>query len=159
MKLEPVYLLAPRPRPTMPSRRAFLWMGLAFAGGSVLGTACGYSMRSAVAAERPVSATAGAEPEVTGDSTLDELHRLAVAAPIEELMDRAVGFVGNATQDYPGDPVLWRGMGRIAEQLVRDPKAPSRRALGRVVAQAIESARAGEGAGYVDWVPSLRALK
>ena len=39
-----VYVLAPRPRPSMPTRRAFLLIGGAFVAGSVAGGACGYTI-------------------------------------------------------------------------------------------------------------------
>lgn len=155
MKLEPVYLLAPLPQPAMMrSRRAFLGMGAMFVGGCALGSACGYSMgRAAAAPAEPVD-----ELAPSGDPDLDELRRLAVKAPIEELMGRAEAFSLEVDRTYRQDVVAWKGIGRIADHLVAE-SARDRRALAKWIAQVIENAVPDRHAEYERWIPLLRGIK
>ncbi len=100
MKLNPVYLLAPKPKPqSIPSRRAFLIAGGTFLAGVGLGGACGY------AAGARGSADVGDELKPTGDANLDRLRWLAVGATIEELIENRLGFLNVLT-------LKWRSSGR-----------------------------------------------
>jgi hypothetical protein len=108
MRIEPVYLVYPPARaPQPPTRRAFLLAGAAFAGGTLVGGACGYTVGARLAA--PV-----AEPEKL-DVRLKELRRLAVDAPVEELVGKWGEWFSWFNFDYPDDVVLWRGLDRLAE--------------------------------------------
>jgi hypothetical protein len=106
MKLEPVYLVGPKKKqPSMPSRRAFL----------MAGGACGYALGSA-------RAEAASDPLAsTGDAQLDELRRLAVKAPLKELLERAFDFLTERASNYHKDEVLWIGVGSIARAVVVRP--------------------------------------
>lgn len=131
MKLEPVYLVAPRPKPpSMPTRRAFLFMGFAFAGGSVVGGACGYSIGAAIAKSGDLSPTGNAE--------LDELRRLAVKAPLAELVENRLYFMMVFDRKYSSDEVLWRGVERLANAIAADPAFPDRRRMAKVMTLTIE---------------------
>lgn len=133
MRLEPVYLVAPRQTPpTMPSRRAFLLAGGAFVVGSAMGGACGYSLG--------VGSGGEVAPESSGDATLDELRRLAVKAPIEELVQQRMFFANTLVDHYRNDGILWDGTVRLAEALLRDPKFQDRRVFSRFLMQLIDNA-------------------
>lgn len=143
MRLDPVYLVAPEPKPPrIPTRRAFLFVGAAFAAGTALGGACGYAAGS-VADARP----AGGEPDgheadpalppPSGDTELDELRRLATVAPIEELIARWQPFLGLLGDTYPDDATLWRGAQRIGEHVLSTPSLDRRRTIALWLAQVI----------------------
>src|SRR5262245_35073736 len=118
MKLEPVFLVAPKVSAgSVPTRRAFIFAGAAFLGGAVFGTACGYSL-GAAAGPTP-SPSEPAAPASTGDAKLDELRRLAVTAPIEELVAEHLDFVWWRERHYPNDAVLWQGVSRLAREVLR----------------------------------------
>ncbi|HEB52202.1 MAG TPA: hypothetical protein ENI87_02985 [bacterium] len=129
MRLEPVYLVAPKPKPpSVPTRRAFLLAGGTLFVGLGLGGACGYAAGSGVLSEL----------EPTGNAELDELRRLAVRAPIEELMDQAMLFLDLLRNNYPEDPFLWQGAKRIGEELLDNPAAANRRAKALWLRQLID---------------------
>jgi len=133
MRLEPVLLVAPRAKPQpMTSRRAFLVAGGMFTAGTVLGGACGYTIGVAVGGAGgggAAAAGAGEDELKTGDAELDELRRLAVKAPIEELVRLGVAFCRKRDISYPSDAILWRGIDRLARHLVQDPSAVDRSLL------------------------------
>lgn len=159
MRLDPVFLVAPLPKPpSMSSRRAFLGMGLAFVCGGAIGSACGYSMGRASAQD---ASAARVEEELapSGDADLDELRRLAVKAPIEELMGQAKMFLFAVGQDYRSDEVAWRGVGRLAEHLARNVDAGDRLALARFAGQTIRMGEPAVAARYSKWLPELQAIK
>jgi hypothetical protein len=136
MKLDPVMLVAPtRDRASMPTRRAFLIAGGTFVLGSGFGGACGFAMGRGSVAAAPAE-----ELAPSGDVELDELRRLAVKAPIEELIERRMVFVELLRRSYRRDLVLWRGMKRLVDALLGDPRFPDRRIFSRVLAQVIEQA-------------------
>jgi hypothetical protein len=134
MKLEPVFLVAPKPKPpSMPTRRAFLLAGATFTLGAVTGGACGYSIGAAAAVP-----PAAEEIPPSGDVELDELRRLAVKAPIEELVERRLTFTNSVFKDYPTDELLWRGVGRLCDAVLAGHAMADRRLFARFLAQMIQ---------------------
>lgn len=163
MRLDAVYVLAPKPKPpSMPTRRAFLMAGVAFIAGTSLGGACGYAMGSQQAGgvvagpeEKPKD-----EPLVSsGNAELDELRRLAVKAPIEELMGRAEWFFERLHEDYARDDMLWTGVGRICEAITQGFEMANRRVFARLLAQFIEKGHPEVAAPFMHHVQNLRAIK
>lgn len=126
MRIEPVFLVAPRPDPTrVPTRRAFLFAGGAFAFGSVIGGACGYSIGaakgSAVEATGEKASEQEGELEKSGDARLDALRRLAVKAPVEDLVKNWNEWSTDFYFDYPEDAVLWKGADRLVDWALTHP--------------------------------------
>lgn len=108
MRIEPVYLVSPPARASQPpTRRAFLLAGAAFAGGTLVGGACGYTVG--------VQLAAPAEPTKPLDVRLQKLRRLATDAPIDELVANSSDWFTWFESAYPDDEVLWKGVDRIAE--------------------------------------------
>lgn len=158
MKLAPVFLVAPKP-PTgsVPTRRAFLFAGAAFLGGAVLGTACGYSLGAA--ANTPSAPAEPPEPPSTGNRELDELRRLAIKAPIDELVGQQKMFLLMVTQTYRRDHVLWQGVARLAEELLTNASIPERRLVAHWLAQVIEQGDADFTASLRSRAPELRKVR
>ncbi|MGE3351896.1 MAG: hypothetical protein AB7O84_09155 [Planctomycetota bacterium] len=140
----------------MASRRAFFGMGIAFVVGSAIGSACGYSVGSRAAAT--AAGRDGDEDPLTptGDADLDELHRLAVVAPIEELMGAAQTYLMLMSRTYRSDRVLWRGFERIARELV-DVTVEADRPLCVFAAQVVEQGETPLRDPYLHWGPKLRS--
>ena len=169
MKIDPIYLLAPKRVPSMPTRRAFLIAGGTFVLGTSLGGACGYAMgveavdASGKAGEggvAPVPAPAGEEElKPSGDVELDELRRLAVKAPIAELLERQFMFVNAVSKVYQRDVVLWRGVDRLADALIVTVNVKDRRVSARFLAQVIEKADSQFSQPLAKKVLELRAIK
>lgn len=135
MKLDPVFLVAPQPNPpTMPTRRAFLIAGSTFTLGTAVGGACGYS----IAAKPDPVAAGDVALEPTNDVELDELRRLAVKAPIAELIEKRLVFLNSLTKSYPKDEVLWKGASRLADAVLGNRPISDRRLFSRFLAQVIE---------------------
>lgn len=138
MRLDPVLLAAPNAPPAlMPTRRAFVLGGAMFATGLSLGGACGYAIGS-----RRAEPAAEVE-ESSGDADLDELRRLAVKAPIEELVKHDLLFMTMTTRTYRRDKTLWRGMARIADQILADSSYVNRRAVAGALLQCFQRADPG----------------
>ena len=121
-------------RPAAP----FGLMGAMFATGLSLGGACGYAFGSRRA---DVPAPVSDDFEKSGDADLDELRRLAVKAPIEELVKHDAMFVTLVSRTYRKDSYLWRGMRRLADHVLENRAYPNRRMMAGVLVQAF---RAGE---------------
>ncbi len=160
MKIEPIYLLAPEAKPkvrSMTSRRAFLLAGSMFAAGTLVGGACGYTL-GAAKTEDSAGAAPGVVPEPkkkkpdevvlepSGDATLDELRRLAVKAPIEELVAQSSLFLGLRSRDYRDDQTLWQGLNRLANEVIDNPNHRLSRSTVVVLRNQIEGQ---------DWPPEL----
>ena len=159
MKLDPVFLVAPVPsHATMPSRRAFLIAGCTFTLGTAIGGACGYSLgaRSTTSAS---DGTSGEDLKPTGDADLDELRRLAVKAPIEELLQHRMTFVGCLVAEYPDDAFLWRGADRLCEAVVDGVRIEQRQVFALVLKETIEGSKSQHAAPLQKWVPELRLVK
>lgn len=121
----------------MPTRRAFVLGGAMFATGLSMGGACGYAIGS-----RRAEPAAEVE-ESSGDADLDELRRLAVKAPIEELVKHDLLFITMTTRTYRRDQVLWRGMVRLADRVLADASYPNRRSVARVLVQCFQRVEPG----------------
>ena len=162
MRLEPVYLVAPKPKPpSMPHRRAFLIAGGTFLAGIGLGGACGY----AVGASHSEAPGGDEEPDLqellqpSGDSDLDELRRLAVKAPIEELMAKRMDFLQHLYLTYPRDKVAWSGVARIAQATIDGYEIDNRRMFAVWLAQVIEKSHLDVQPPLLPLSPQLRRLK
>jgi hypothetical protein len=159
MRLEPVYLVAPKPKqPSIPTRRAFLFAGIAFATGSTVGTACGYTLGRA-SVNAAVLGAGGVElPPSSGDADLDELRRLAIAAPIEELIDKRLNFLASRNRQYPKDVYLWFGIKRLCDAIAAVPDTPERRLLARLLLDLVENKNPPSSISFRDNLPTLRLL-
>lgn len=138
MRLDPVFVVAPQPAPpSMPTRRAFLLAGATFTLGAAVGGVGGYAIGSARAS---TVHAAGADLAPTGDHELDELRRLAISAPIEELIEKRLVFLRSLGMSYPRDESLWQGVVRLADALRTDPSFPDREVTARLIARTIDGA-------------------
>lgn len=90
---------------------------------------------------------------------LDEVHRLATSAPIDELIHRRLDYVNRVLETYPRDAIAWQGVGRLADATLATPDIPNRRVFARWLAQVIANADPGLTRTFVDRVPALRALE
>lgn len=139
----------------MPTRRAFVLGGAMFATGLSLGGACGYAIGS-----RRVEGGSGDEVEVSsGDADLDELRRLAVKAPIEELVKHRLVFVNATFADYPKDATLWKGIGRLAEFVLSDSAMDDKRKFAIALAGVIEQADIAVSRDLRQLAPKLRRVR
>ncbi|MCA8978066.1 MAG: hypothetical protein KDC98_25290 [Planctomycetes bacterium] len=161
MRLDPVYVLAPKktPRPAS-TRRMFLLTGGAFVAGAAVGGACGYSM--GVAASQPQEAprqpeeNATPEYEKSGNHELDELRRLAVKAPLDELFDKSVMFLTMQMSDYKTDPVLWYGVDRMSKEIIDNPDRKVDYMVIAVVIENIKFLEPPEKLGLRTMIPKLK---
>ncbi len=154
MEQEPT---VPAPVPTsstVPTRRVFPRAGVTFVAGTAAGGWSGYAVG---AATTPVAADVALEP--TGDEDLDELRRLAVKAPIEELIERRLVFLVCMTQDYGGDQTLWPGFDRLVDVALHGPEVPDRRLFARLLAQMIELGDPDFRTPRLPLAPLLRKVK
>lgn len=150
MKLQPVFLAAQRSAPVpLTSRRAFLLAGCWFTGGVLVGGACGFTLGSAAAQ---------GDLAPTGDSDLDELRRLAVQAPLEQLMEHHLVFLDAKSRDYSSDPVLWKGVIRIADAVLVDETIENRRAVVGFLLQTLENGNPPSDIGAESRIQQLRKL-
>ena len=157
MKLDPV-LLAPQKLPaSMPTRRAFLGMGLAFTAGGAIGAACGYSM-GASAVPQPSGPPPEEELKPSGDADLDELRRLAVKAPIEELVEKNLLFFVMLDRTYRTDPVLWKGVARLCSEVLSNEHVKDRRIIAKQLVVGIEKIGAPPELHLDQHLPALRVL-
>lgn len=140
----------------MSSRRAFLLAGATFVAGSALGGACGYSLAASAGKEAGGGDT---DLATSGDAELDELRRLAVKAPIEELVQRRLVFINMLTKVYPKDATSWRGIGRLADEVLSSRPFDDRRTFARWLAQVIEGAHPAMTSELRSYIPLLRSQK
>ena len=163
MRLEPVFLVAPRPKPpSIPTRRAFLMAGCAFAAGSIVGGACGYTIGAMGRGSDVGSASAGpAEIELkpTGDADLDELQRLAVKAPIDELWEKANLFLGTRSFSYRDDAILYRGVERLALEVLGNSSRKTDPVVVSAIISAIEKGLPPAELNLSVLVPKLQAKR
>ncbi len=133
MKLEPVYVLAPRPAaPAMPTRRAFLFAGAAFLGGAAAGSAGGWWFGT-----RSVPEGTGAEAAPSADENIIWLHGLCHdASPIDELVRRRVSLYF-AVARSGSDPILWHGFERLCREVQDNPLLDKRRQIADELSQTL----------------------
>jgi hypothetical protein len=125
MKIDPVYLLAPLPKPsTIPTRRAFLLAAGGLVVGAIGGGACGYSMglaaqpvANASTEPKPAAPVAEEELKTSGDAELDYWRKVALKAPLDELFEKAPMFLHVRGRDYPQDAHLWKGVERLVVEI------------------------------------------
>jgi len=158
MRLEPIFLLAPKPKPaSVPTRRAFLIAGGTFFAGIGLGGACGYAAGSRVGGD---SADASKELfEPSGDSQLDELRRIAVAAPLEELIEKRGAILHFIVVDYPRDKHLWVGIERLVKATLHGQSINERRSLALWLAKLIEGGNPELTTPLANYLTDLRAVR
>jgi hypothetical protein len=135
MRLEPVFLVAPRDRAAAVTRRSFLFAGATFACGASLGGVCTALAARAVAL--PDDALAP-----TGDAELDQLRRLALEGSDDQIVQRRLLLVASTFSHYGRDPVLWHGIGRLCDLVVADAAFPDRARFARALVGVIERADA-----------------
>ncbi|MFN3242118.1 MAG: hypothetical protein ACE37K_11445 [Planctomycetota bacterium] len=158
MRIEPVYLVAPKPeQKNVPTRRAFLIAGGTFLAGLGLGGACGFAAGSRGSGKGEGAVEERLEP--TGNAELDELRRLAVEAPVEELMEKATAFLDLLAQKYDSDKIGWRGADRIADQLLNGPARSDGRLLARWLMQVIERRDSKEAQARLRLLPRLAKVR
>jgi hypothetical protein len=87
---------------------------------------------------------------------LDELRRLAISAPITELMDRHMVYLDRMTATYPRDEILWSGAKRICDEVLNNSNLDSRRSIAGWLATVIER---GDLNMTADLRPSIARLK
>lgn len=159
MRLDGAVFVRPAPKvPSMPTRRAFVIAGCTFAAGIAVGGACGYSAGVAVGAGSGRDPASDEIPK-SGDAELDELRRLAVKAPIDELMGHSSLFIELATRRYDRDEVLWKGVERVCDALLAGHQVTNSRVFPRVVAQAIEKSGSKFASRLLLKAERLRQLK
>jgi hypothetical protein len=175
MKVDAIYLLAPKPKPPSgPTRRAFLIAGGTLVVGALAGGSCGYSMGLAARpSDKPEPKGDKPEPKAqdatapkveeelkpSGDAELDYWRQVAVKAPLDELFEKGVMFLGVRVRDYPKDQILWRGV----ERMVRELDANASRAVDETVlmllpAQIEGQARPAEPS-LREFAPALRSRR
>lgn len=167
MRLEPVFVVAPKATsPSMSTRRAFLLASGTFAAGATLGGACGYAMGSqapadggAGAASPSADPAADESPKPSGDVELDELRRLAVKAPIEELVKQRPIFLTYFGRRYRKDEILWRGVDRLCQEVLKRPDYPNRLLAANGLVQVVEQGEPGLKELVGDKVQALRSIK
>jgi len=133
MRLEPVQLVASQSAPSQKaSRRAFLIAGGTFFAGLGLGSALA-----------PAALAAGAgsadAPLAEHDALLAELRDLATDRPLGELIASRRTLLHFVRADYRGDPVLLRGVERLARACLTMPDFPERFFSSRMIASAIDA--------------------
>jgi hypothetical protein len=159
MRIDAVYVLGPEPQPpSKPNRRAFLLAATAFIGGIGLGGACGYTL-GASTSRASTGIDASSVLPSSGDALLDDLRRLAVKAPIEELVQRRVDFVSLVGETYRRDEVLWQGVRRLVDHVVSNPEMDRRRIAARALVQLIEAAEAPFQAHLAPRLDELRTIR
>lgn len=168
VKLEPVYLVAPRESATRhPTRRVFLACGITAVGSVMLGGAGGYLVSRAAQLHRRDAVHPDLDPYdgssgEANDETAGWLRRVADGAtPTAELMGVADRFLVLVASRESIDPVMWFGVERIVVALIEAgaalsqiPPAADPRTIARLAAQIIR-ARAAPDSHLRSFVPRL----
>lgn len=95
-------------------------------------------------------------PIAPPDADLAELRRLAVDAPLGELLQHRLLFMFRLGNEYHMDPVLWSGVERLCDAVLAGEPIADRRLFARLLAQTIEKAQAPGAAALRSRVPELR---
>jgi len=151
---EPTDIDVIAPASSVPTRRAFVIAGATFVMGAALGGTSGYSL----AARGNVPPT-GPDETHCGDEELEELRRLAVKAPMEELIERRLNFTYSTFHDYPKDPVLWQGIERLCDATLGGAPMPDRRVFALALAGVIEKGDPALTQGLISRVEELKRVK
>jgi hypothetical protein len=119
VKLEPIFL-APRPIPkSMPTRRAWLLAGCAFAAGAVTGSAC----------QSWFGAPSAGTPPAPLDPTHAWLRRICDdATPIEELLKHRLLLYLHIAK-WRDDAMLWHGIDRLENTILSRIELADRRRM------------------------------
>lgn len=158
MRLDPVLLAAPNAPPALiPTRRAFVLGGAMFATGLSLGGACGYAIGSRRADEPGEQKEE--EQASSGDADLDELRRLAVKAPIEELVKHRATFLMYISRTYRRDSILWRGVDRLVDEVLNNDRFPERAMAAQTLAQVIDLSDPGVAESLRKRITQLRKIR
>lgn len=150
MEVEPVYVVVADASTNAPSRRSFLAAGLAFACGGALGSTSGF-----VAAQW---SSAGAKSGAR-DEELERLRRLAVLAPVDELLDEGWTFLARLGCDYREDPDLWRGFERLAARITEPGADPRYRELAMFAREVLSRSSASADATRARWASLLEEVR
>jgi hypothetical protein len=146
MKLEPVFLVSRRSR-LVSARCAWLLIGVAFACGTVLGTAG--------------TRVFGRSASTSAHSTfprIEELRQLAVTAPISDLLDKQMEFLLMVARTYRRDEVLWHGVARLSHELLANDQIPDRRLIAHLLAQIIEDGEPDLAGSLLPHAAALRRI-
>ncbi len=150
MEVDPVYVVVADTSAKVPSRRSFLAAGFAFACGGVLGSTSGFVTAKWASA----NAAAGVR-----DAELERLRRLAVLAPVEELVEGGWTYLVRLADDYREDPELWFGLERLAARIT-EPGADARcRGLAMLAREVLAKSTAVAGASSARWAPLLEEVR
>lgn len=122
MRLEPVFLVAPRPQPpSMPTRRAILLASGTFLGGAVL----------AFAAQSLTGHRSRTDPPAADDATAVWLRRVCHdGTPIEQLIACRGALLYHIRAGTADDRLL-HGLKRLAVFAIDSPKTPQRQQIAR----------------------------
>ena len=123
MKIEPVFLLAPQPTvPPTQTRRGFLLAGAMFGLGAVLGGSAVKWVFSNDSKALPPAA----------DLDLAQLHRtVSPENPLDRLAENYQYVIGNICWKYRDDPLLWKGLVRLARGALEKPDLPNRQQIAK----------------------------
>ena len=121
MKIEPVYLVAPRPRVT--TRRAFVWCALTGSAGVALGSATGFWLGRATASQ-PRPAAAPTSIDASLQRRIQWAREVIAAGSDVALLANAPALVSithESLQAGLDDDQLWDGVMRLAVAALADP--------------------------------------
>lgn len=137
-------------------RRQFLRAAGALIGSSVVGAGCrtlGSPQQEPQAHLEPIRTS---PPPPTGNAELDELRRLAVIAPLPELVELHPLFLMLRDRHYRDDEVLWQGVGRLAMAAIGEERLPLRRQIAGLTAASIDHGDPPPALGLQGLLPPLR---
>ena len=152
------------------ARSSFSWCSLLACGGlAALLMLSGCSGGPGLAAAPDASASSPARgsapitravvgPVAPPDADLAELRRLAVDAPLAELLQHRLVFMFRLSSEYHLDPVLWSGVQRLCDAVLAGEPIEDRRLFARLLAQTIEKAQAPFAAALLSRIPELRKV-
>lgn len=125
-------------------------------GGPGLAAAPVASANSPARVSAPTARAVG--PVALPDADLAELRRLAVDAPLPELLHHRLVFMFRLSSEYHLDPVLWSGVERLCDAVLAGEPIEDRRLFARLLAQTIEKAQAPGALGLRSRIPELRKV-
>jgi hypothetical protein len=128
--------------PSIPTRRAFLLAGVAFAAGAACGGVGMYAATNRSAASAggdtgEIDRATGLKP--TGSSDLDTLRRWALQDSLDDLESNMLLFFEQLRSRFQRDAFLWHGMERLADRIDAGATAKWPRGARQLHLQMIES--------------------